>query len=113
MSRKNFFPPFLNVGSHDTDNDGPVRFLQRLLIAKGCAVEGFVADGEAGPKHGESIALFQREQGLEQDGNFGSETRAAWERETGLNVDLIPSSDDSRGSVSYIDEDGAEPKMWP
>ncbi len=89
------FPPFLNKGSKDVVPAGPVRFLQRFLIANGHAGEKLIADGDYGDKTADAVRRLQRRMvGIKPDGNFGPKTRAACAEIFGIHVDKIPMEDD-------------------
>lgn len=81
------FPQYLNRGSHGQ----AVAVLQLLLVINGFAAPGLAIDGEYGDVTAESVRLIQKRHGLELDGNFGPDTRAALAKELGgFNVNSIP-----------------------
>ena len=80
-----FYPEFLNSGSK-----GPaVAHLQSLLLQAGYnpAIE---VDGDYGDETTKGIRELQEDLGVEVDGNFGPDTRAAWLRDGGPDVNAIP-----------------------
>jgi len=78
------FPTYLNIGSK-----GPaVKLLQFLLMVQG-RNPAIIPDGEYGEQTAKAVCLIQVEAGIEADGNFGPQTRAAFLDQTFLDVDEI------------------------
>lgn len=83
--------PYLPQGSQ-----GPaVKFLQQLLIAGGYN-DAIIADGFYGAETAKGVQAFQRKALIDDDGNFGPDTRAKWLECHGLDVNKIPRSKGSR-----------------
>ena len=83
------FPTYLNRGSK-----GPaVAVLQTILKARGCDPQNqIIIDGDYGNMTMLAVQRLQNELGVEADGNFGPQTRAALRERTGLDINRIPAS---------------------
>jgi peptidoglycan hydrolase-like protein with peptidoglycan-binding domain len=89
MTKKNLFPPFLNA-----DSDGAaVDALHILLCALGYGGE-IKRDRNYGKMTVAAVKRLQHHLGINEDGNFGPETRAALKAKMGIDVELIPGSKD-------------------
>lgn len=83
------FPPYLDQGSK-----GPaVNVLGLLMIAAGYGELGdIVLDGNYTPggRIARAVTAFQNNEGLTpQDGNFGPDSRKAFRRKFGIDVDVL------------------------
>lgn len=91
MSAKLFFPKFLDKGSQGP----PVLVLQLLLLASEKAPEGLVPDSVYGAMTAKGVENLQEELRMlgntevEIDGNFGPTTRAAYFKESGIDVNAF------------------------
>lgn len=82
------FPPYLNQGSK-----GPaVAALQLILKAILDFENEIVVDGEYGYVTARSVRRLQDELGVEQDGNFGPQTRAMLLDDYQIDVNVIPAN---------------------
>lgn len=83
---KKLFPkPYLQSGSF-----GPaVVMLQVMLICLGYNSKKIIADGDYGEETKTGVMAFQKVVKLEEDGNFGPNTRAAFLEKTGIDVNKI------------------------
>ena len=113
--RARLFPPYLNKGSRDVGNAGPVRFLQRYFIACGEGGNGLVADGDYGEKTAEVVKDLQRLINCEEeevDGNFGPLTRKLLATDDGPDFNKIPADNEDCGCL-YVGSGFKKPKLWP
>ncbi len=78
------FPQYLNQGS----KGGAATLLQLLLQSK-FPDAGVLADGDYGQKTADAVKRLQAELNVEQDGNFGPQTRAKWKENGGPDIDGI------------------------
>lgn len=85
--KKLLFPqPYLPYGSK-----GPaVMVLQLMLKLMGYNFDKLITDGDYGDETKTAVQLFQSDYNLEEDGDFGPDTRAIFFRETGIDVNEIP-----------------------
>lgn len=95
------FPEFLNRGSHGQ----AAAMLQLLLTNYRLAAEGLVLDGEYGDVTAKSVRRIQKRHGLAQDGNFGPDTRKAFAKETGFDVNTIPKGPFDRQTYAVFPAD--------
>lgn len=79
------FPQYLNIGS-----EGPaVLLLQLLLIALKFNHSKIVPDSQYKKETAQGVMEFQAEAQVEQDGNFGPATRAAFLGATGIDINAL------------------------
>jgi|GEM_PF-2762308 hypothetical protein len=116
------FPPHLDKGSRDTGPNGPVRFLQNLLIANLPEVAraiGLIPDGDYGDKTLALVVFVQylaAREGYDVepdniDGHLGPITRKGLLAEWHLALDKIPAQ--AGGECLYMGPGFTEPKPWP
>ena len=85
MSGKSFFPPYLNERSQ-----GPaVKLLQMFLLAMEMN-HLIVVDGDYGKETATGVRRLQRKLEVDADGNFGPETREAFRKQLGFDLNKLP-----------------------
>lgn len=89
MGDELFFPEYLNQGS-----EGPaVAVLQIMLKTWGLDQDNtLLIDGVYGERTAKAVADLQAEQGVDADGNFGPQTRKAFAKASGIDVNTIPAN---------------------
>ncbi|HEV7701903.1 MAG TPA: hypothetical protein VGO63_00435 [Candidatus Paceibacterota bacterium] len=85
--KNKLFPKYLPEGS----SGDAVLFLQLMIIAQEGKPSLVIADGDytIGGKTGDYVAALQGRHNIEQDRNFGPQTRVAFYAETGIDVNKI------------------------
>ncbi len=80
------FPqPYLPIGSK-----GPAVIVLQLMLKALDLNSGLIADGDYGEMTAGAIRQIQEDAGIEEDGNFGPDTRKAFLDEYGVDVNAIP-----------------------
>jgi hypothetical protein len=104
------FPPFLDAGSEGP----PVTLLHLWLIHDGYGTGKIDLDGTYGPVTVAAVKELQRDLGVEDDGNFGSETRARYEEAFGFGIQIndIPATA-FQGKTKWAGPDHEGLKSWP
>ena len=113
MTETRLFPPFLDEGS----SGAAVKFLQVILIGRGIAVKGLVADGAYGPLTAASIRRVQQNVGLRganRDGNLGPRTRERCRVRGFFDFDAVPlMAIDGNVTTQWFGPDSKERMIWP
>lgn len=81
------FPEYLNSDSHGLAATMLAGFFAGIEFDPDKEI---VPDAEYGPKLTAAVKRLQRRYGLEQDGNFGPQTREAFKEEFGFDPDEVP-----------------------
>jgi peptidoglycan hydrolase-like protein with peptidoglycan-binding domain len=114
--KSKFFPPFLNQGSRDAGNDGPVRHLQNLLAGMhDINTDGLEVNGIYDARTADCVTQLQKKLGdLEPDGNFGPATRVCLFEQRGISIDSIMTGETfMEQAVNYRDDSGNRQLWWP